>query len=228
MKSLIVPIAADYSGNENKFPYLFNLDDDGLMFCVKAICGLNLSFFDKIYFTILAKYDKRFYLSEMLNVQFKRIGIIDKSEIVVLDNPTKNQPDTVCQTIRAKNIQGFIMIKDADSSFTCDVRNENSVTIYALDSLPWVDTQHKSYVMIDDSYYVTNIIEKKILGRWFCSGGYLFEDSEDFLRYYDNLKKFDQLYISHIIYAMLLDGKMFRPIMVDFYKDWGMKENIKK
>ena len=30
--------------------------------------------------------------------------------------------------------------------------------------------------------------------------------------------------MSHVVYAMLLDKKLFRPIIADNYQDWGNKQ----
>ena len=65
------------------------------------------------------------------------------------------------------------------------------------------------------------IIEKRILGRDFCAGGYFFEDSELFCKIFDDLKNYKPLYMSHIVYKALLDGHSFRPTKVNNYKDWG-------
>ena len=85
-----------------------------------------------------------------------------------------------------------------------------------------MDPQHKSYVAVDDMFYVTNIIEKRVVSRFFSAGGYCFEDAMDFCSYYEKLKDYAPLYLSHIIYAMLLDKKIFRPIQIDDYQDWAV------
>lgn len=47
-----------------------------------------------------------------------------------------------------------------------------------------------------------------------------------FCKYYTSLRHYDRLYLSHIIYAMLLDKKTFRPFLVKNYKDWGSKRML--
>ena len=72
-------------------------------------------------------------------------------------------------------------------------------------------------------FYVTNIIEKRIVSHFFSAGGYGFEDSELFCLYYEKLNnKGAQLYLSHIIYSMLLDNIIYRPIIVNNYVDFEM------
>ena len=47
--TLIVPIAADTDKMGTEMPYLFGLDSNGLMYCVKSIMGLPLEAFSDIY-----------------------------------------------------------------------------------------------------------------------------------------------------------------------------------
>ena len=222
MMTLIVPIAADKADYAHKLPQPFSLDDEGMMYCVRAITGLPLSEMDDIYFVILRDHDERFFLSEQLAMQFRRHGLT-KAHVTILDKPTKSQVETVARAIEVNGITGMVFIKDADCFFTADeILPQNSVAIYALENLPIVDPQHKSYVAVDDMFYVTNIIEKRVVSRFFSAGGYCFEDAQEFCRYYEKLKDYDSLYLSHVIYSMLLDKKIFRPIEIDDYQDWSV------
>ena len=216
--SLIVPIAADKPLYANEMPYVFRLANDGIMQCIKSVLGLNLEVFDNIYFTILDKHDKQYCLSDLFCLQFKRLKM-SNAKIVVLKE-TRSQADTVYKTIMHEKISGSIFVKDADCSFVCEIDRKNSVAIYPLENLQWVNPQHKSYVQVDDMYYITNIIEKKIVSHYFCAGGYCFEHVEDYCKYYETLQNNDGLFISHIIYSMLLDKNIFRPIIIDEYIDF--------
>ena len=222
MMTLIVPIAASNAEYEHKLPQPFRLDDEGTMFCVKAIAGLPLQDIDDIYFVILREHDERYMLSEQLFLQFRRKNLT-KAHVTILKQPTKSQAETVARAIEENNITGMVLIKDADCYFTTDeILPQNGVAIYPLEDLPIVDPQHKSYVAVDDMFYVTNIIEKRVVSHFFSAGGYCFEDALEFCRYYERLKEYSPLYLSHIIYAMLLDKKIFRPILIEDYQDWGM------
>ena len=220
--SLIVPVAEDRDQYKTVIPHVFQLAEDGTIFCLKAITGMNLSMFDNIYFTILKSMDDRYSISEMLRLQC-RIHGINNVKIVILDEKTKSQPETVYQTIRREHINGSIFIKDADNYFSCEIFNHNSIAIYPLETLKWVNPQDKSYVAIDDMHYVTNIIEKRIVSHYFSAGGYCFENSNQFVTYYEKYAhKKGRLYISHIIYAMLLDRQIFKPLMVEDYIDFNL------
>ena len=221
--NLIVPIASYKGEYLNSLPLVFVKDEEGLIPCIKAVQALDYSRFDHIYFTILRTLDNQHNLSALLQEQFNRIGLM-RAEIVVLEEPTISQPDTIYQTIQKAHIQGTIFIKDADCSFSGEILPQNGVVIYPLESLPWVNPQNKSYVAVDDNFYVTNIIEKKIISHYFLAGGYCFEDAELYCRYYLPFAEQKGLYLSHIIYSMLLEKHLFRPILATQYTDFEMQK----
>lgn len=228
MKSLIVPMGGLIGENDNLIPYLFRLNSSGFMYCVEAIRGLDLDSFDAIYYAIPKEVNDRYFLSDMLLIQFKRMNILSKVSIVLLKSPTRNQAETVYRTIIQMNINGSIMIKDSDGYFQSTLSAENGIMIYPIDAMEVINPQNKSYVSIDDFYYVTNIIEKKIIGRWFAAGGYVFESSEEFCHYYKKLAAYSSLRISHVIYSMLVDNCIFRPVKVKFFDDWGTEREWAK
>lgn len=221
--SLIIPAAADNASQPDSMPYVFSLDHSGIMLCIRSIQGLNLNAFDNIYFTILRKHAQMFCLDELFKLQFKRLGLSNVS-LVILDHPTKSQVETVQQTLTQENIKGSIFVKDADGYFTSEVLRENGVAVFALENLEMVDPRHKSYVSLDDMYYVTNIIEKRIVSHYFNVGGICLEDTVLFQHYYKRLLQMSidgRMCMSHIVYAMLLDKLKFRPIMAKEYIDYG-------
>lgn len=224
-KTIIVPIAADKPEYESIMPHVFRMNNNGVMLCLAGLTGLNIDDVDHIYFTILRKHSQHFKLREMMEIQFSRLGLDEKAEIVELDEPTASQPDTIIKTIETKHVTGALMVKDADCYFEATIALENSVYTFPLDSMSQVNPQGKSYIQTDDMYYITNIIERRIIGRDFCAGGYYFEDVADFVRYYEQSAQYHPLYMSHIIYSALLDGKNFRPMKVKNYKDWGTRKD---
>ena len=220
--TLIVPVANNCDEYENSIPPVFKLSKEGISFCLKSILNLNLDLFDKIYFTILKSLDEKYSLSNLLTLQFNRIGLRN-AQIIILEESTNSQPETVYETICRAKINGAIFIKDADCGFSAEIIRQNSVAIFPLEQLKWVNPQNKSYVTVDDMFYVTNIIEKKIISHFFSAGGYCFENAKEFCDYFKKYKKTHNIYISHLIYAMLLDKKIFRPIIVKDYIDYENK-----
>lgn len=217
--SLIVPAAADTE--DDTLPYVFNLNEKGIMLCIDAILGLNTGAFNRIYYTVLRKHVERFCIDEMMKLQFKRLGL-DNVTVVILDEPTLSQTETLYRTIKKANIVGAIFIKDADGFYKAEVNRANGIALFPLEQMDMVNPKNKSYVSVDDMYYITNVIETKVIGHYFNAGGSCFEDASLFCEYYEQLRaKFPKVYVSHIIYQMLLDRYQFRPIEVEQFKDWG-------
>lgn len=222
--SLFVPVAADKPEYANGLPYVFGLDKDGIIICIKSIMGLDLSKFDNIYFAVLRKHDERFFIVDSLNLQFKRLGIRN-AKVVVLDGATQDQAETIYKTIQQEFIEGSIFIKDADCYFKTELNDTNGVAIFPIEDLETLAPKDKSYVAVDDMYYITNIIEKTVVGHYISAGGYAIKNVVTFNTYYNRLRGYGKLYLSHIIYAMLLDKKTFRPMIVEEYKDWGTRND---
>lgn len=220
--SLIVPAASDKGTEAGTMPHIFSTGRDGVLMCVKSVLGLNLEAFDSIYFTILRKHAEAFDIDSLLTLQFRRLGL-GNVNILILDEPTATQAETIVRTIEKENITGAIFVKDADCFFRAEVYPENGVAVYPLEQLELVDPRHKSYVAVDDMQHVTNIIEKRVVSHLFNAGGYCFEDVAKFLKAYDKYASLGSVYLSHLIYAMLLDGELFRPIQVKEYNDWNIQ-----
>ena len=225
--NLIVPVAADRPEFEDRVPYWMDMHPHGNLFLYEAISGLNLKSFNFIYITLLKKHELKYQISDALMLQFEKVRLIEKLKIVLIESPTQNQPETVAITIEQEKIKGAIVIKDADNHFECNLQPGNFICTYPLDDLTSVNPGNKSYIAIDESSFITNIIEKKIISRWFCVGAYSFEDSALFLNYFKKLAANNKLYISHLIYAMLLDKINFRPANITNYLDWGREKEWK-
>ncbi len=217
--SLIVPAAADTE--DDTLPNVFNLNEKGIMNCINAIQGLNIGIFDKLFFTVLRKHVERFSVDEMMKLQFRRLGI-NNVKVVILESPTESQAETVYRTILQESIKGSVFIKDADCYFECEIVAKNGIALYSLDQLKRVDPQHKSYVAVDDNYYITNVIEKSVVSKFFNAGGYCFENVSQFITFFEKLNCGKGFYLSHVIYAMLLDRIQFRPLQVNNYFDYSI------
>ena len=126
--------------------------------------------------------------------------------------------------IKKANIKGGIFIKDCDNEFNFSIKKniKNEVLTVNLNSVELVDAKNKSYISVDKANFIKNIIEKKIISNFFCCGGYSFYSAKDFVYYSSKLlKKSKDVYVSHVIYKMLLAGHTFSSKEVLEYVDWG-------
>lgn len=135
--------------------------------------------------------------------------------------PTASQPETVAAAIDQLAIRGPIFIKDVDNRFACAPTGANEVAVADLSAADRTSAASKSYVEVNDLGRITTIVEKRVVSSTFCVGGYGFASADDFTRTFGRLRHQPDLYVSHVIYAMLLEGVGFAARPVEGYEDWG-------
>lgn len=227
MRNLIVPIAGESSRFPNMKPKWMLTHPLGDFMVLNAISGLNLKQFNKIFFVCLTEHQDKFQFLDGFQRSLKRRNLLKKSVFHWLDKKTANQPETVNRCIEEQNIRGSIYIKDCDNYFETDSQLDsgNFINYCCLTDFTEINPNNKSYISIDSAAKVENIVEKKIVSTNFCCGGYNFESPEEFSHYYRKLSEFKtNLYISDIIFEMLLEGKQFSAFKAKGYEDWGTAE----
>lgn len=219
--NLIVPMA----GSSTRFPDIrpkwMLTHPNGNYMAIAAIRGLNFEDFTKIYFVYLKAHEEQYKFLKGFKEELEEIGLLSKTTLIELSEPTKDQPETVYQAIKKGKITGAIFVKDSDNSFSVNYKAGNSICYYDLNSAGLIKPKNKSYIMIDHNNNVSNIIEKQVISAFFCVGGYGFEDANLFCETLDGLKLKEERYISNVIYQMILNGKSFQAISVKEYNDWG-------
>lgn len=222
MTTLVVPIAGQSSRFPNLRPKWSLTHPFGFMMVIEAIRALDLDAVERICIVGLEEHDRAFQLTQSLNAQLTELGLADITDIVLLDQPTSSQPETVARGLRRADVSGAIYIKDSDNQFRDRPAAQNAVAGYDLHKVERVNARSKSYFEVNADGLVINIVEKQIISSRFCTGGYSFRDVEEFLAYYDrHAAAKSELYISGIIYGMILDGMVFTHSEVEDYEDWG-------
>jgi len=119
MKNLIIPMG----GKSSRFPgmrpkWMLTHPLTGNLMCVESIRGINLDFFDQIYFVFLKEHEDLYNASEAIKKSIRNtisVGtVLDRINTIVLDMPTNSQAETVYTAIQKTGINGFIYIKDSD------------------------------------------------------------------------------------------------------------------
>ena len=220
MFTLIIPVA----GKSSRFPdmrpkWLLTMPDGKLMI-EKSVEGIDLSVFTRVVIVCLGEHLSKYTSKESVISSFSNATGITP-DIAVLDEPTSSQSETICKAIEVASINGAFFIKDCDNVFTCVPEPLNRVTTVDLNTVELIDAKNKSYVEVDSLGVISNIVEKQVISNQFCCGGYSFQDSDEFIKTYKNIKTDDEIYISHIIYKMLLDGHEFNMLSATNYLDWG-------
>jgi hypothetical protein len=219
--NLIIPAAGQSSRFPKMRPKWMLTHPNGNLMLAEAIRGLDFPGLKKIYLTVLASHLQEFQCLDGIQRQFRQIGLADKLVVVALDQPTQSQPETVARAIEKEKIQGPICIKDSDNYFRLKVPSTNFVSVVDLNQVGFINPSNKSYADVNENHFVTNIVEKRVISNFFCSGAYGFQDAQEYLGYFNALSGLKSLYLSHIIYRMLLDNKAFSAAVCSDYSDWG-------
>ena len=173
----------------------------------------------------LKKYIEQENVYHEITQNFK---IFNNFELVILDKNTTSSAETITKAIEKLNIKGEIYLKDADDYFDVNEVNPNEVCVFSLNDTKNITPGNKSYVKKTDNNQILNIVEKKVISSDFCCGLYSFESAEDFVNTFKKIQMVGEVYISHVIYQMLLDGKQFYSNQVTNFIDWGTQEDWDK
>jgi hypothetical protein len=161
---------------------------------IESITGLNLDFFEKIYFICLKEHENQYQFLNGFETELKKIGIGSKTEIILLEEETGSQSETVFVAIKKRNITGFVFVKDSDNYFEVNLTDQNNqICYFDLNKKDGINARNKSYLELDTNGIVSNIVEKKIISSNFSVGGYGFSSAEEFCKTYENLKDIEIL-----------------------------------
>lgn len=221
MVNLILPAAGQSTRFPNMRPKWLLVHPWGHLMVTAALQGLDQSQVDAIYLIVQREQLDAHATEAGITQAFIDAGITTPLHLLALPEPTRNQPETVVRAIEHFGIQGPIFVKDVDNSFSCSVQAQNALATHDLQRMGLVNAANKSYITTDDNGLVNNIVEKRVIGSQFCVGGYSFERAQDFVDYFHKQTSDASLYISHLIFNMILDGAAFRAQAVTAYEDWG-------
>ena len=217
---LILPIAGRSSRYEGLRPKWMLNHPNGNLMLAEAIMGLDMSEIDLIVVICLREHYDAYGVEGMLEKQFRKLGLYEKLRTVVIES-SNSQPHTVYQGLQTLNISGPIFIKDSDNFFRYSPKAGNSICYVRIGDSNCINPGNKSYIRMNEAGSVVNIVEKHIISDTFCVGGYSFADASDFNTTFKKLENMESLYVSHIIYQMILDRCCFLGTQVEDYCDWG-------
>ena len=168
----------------------------------------------RVFVTVLKEHDEQFGVVKRLKYIFG-----DKLIITVLDQRTRGSADTVYQTIKKNNITGPFLVRDCDSFFDHDIDTTNNI-IYCTHIDGNTKLTQKSYIEFNEQDIISNIVEKKIIGEYFCVGGYQFSSAKSFCDTYESIDfPSKEIYLSTIVSSMLNSDQIFLKREVRNYID---------
>lgn len=219
--AVIIPCA----GRSSRFPgtrpkYLLTLYDGDTMFERAAKDYPD----EDIHFIILKEHKDKYDASEAIYKAFK-----DRDNIFVhvLPKVTSGPAETVYTVTKHLKDQP-ILIRDCDSFFDVPLKKTNHVCLADLrDNKSITNVAAKSYAVLNDQDFITNIVEKTVVSNYICVGGYGFESSDQFNSVFERQSKQfkGEIFISHIIKDMLHDNT-FEAEIVQNYIDCGTYEEF--
>lgn len=201
---------------------------DGNLMIQKVVKGLNLEVYDKIIITIVKEHVEK-YEADIILEQAFNIDKNSKFEILILDEFTSCQAETVYKTLLKQNVVGSFDVKDSDSYIKYDNSGYDAF-IVGLDISKFGKEisrlNSKSFLIVDINDNVVDIFEKKIKSQYISVGLYGFDDVGKFNRAYEKIKDnnfdYDEIYLSHIISYLIGTGKsVYHFINASEYEDWG-------
>jgi len=216
---LVIPAASPKY--EKSFSHVFNYNEDGIINIIEGILKMPYNEFEKIYVTITSVINSKYNIANRLIEECVNNNI-DNFEVVILDDSTRNQVETVFKTISMdNNIDGGIFIKDADSIIQInEIPDNDTVYTYKLENVDMIRPTTKSYVAKTNEDIVTNIIEKRVIGSEFCAGGYYFSDIFSFIDYCVELSEYDNLYMSDLMFHSILNhNNIIKAELVEYFKE---------
>jgi hypothetical protein len=219
---VIVPCCGNSSRFPGQPPKWTLPDHDGRPMLCLAVSGLQFSIDDMVV-TILREHETKYSIVAGLEKAFER-----PVKVVILDEKTRSQSETVARTIEALDLHEPCLVKDSDGYFKFDdlEQQDNYVCVDSLNNFDSINPRNKSYLQIDHKGVVTNIREKVVISDLFNVGGYYFNSPQTFLEFYHRLSrdKADwnrELYLSDVIGAMILEGIPFHARRTTGFQDWG-------
>jgi hypothetical protein len=152
------------AGKSSRFPnmrpkWMLTHPMSNRFMAIESILGLNLDFFDKIYFICLEGHEKQYSFSHGFKKEIESLNLQNKTEISFLKEQTKSQSETVYNFLIQNNIDGFIFIKDSDGYYQCNIENENNqAAFFDLNDMDNINARTKSYIEFDINGIITNIV----------------------------------------------------------------------
>ena len=219
---LLIPCAGKSSRYPTEKPkYLLTMPDGKLM--IQATTESIVSQFDRIFFAVLKEHDEKFHSSAILKKLFP------KSEVLVIDEVTRGQAETIVKMLKHFNIKDSFLVKDSDAYFELKLpyeSNKNYISICDAKKIHTAKLYNKSFVEISNQKYILRT-SLQIISNFFSCGGYFFSSAIDFI---ENFKKYEEMqmegefFVSNIIDIMIDNNHIFHPMECINYGDWGTYE----
>jgi hypothetical protein len=226
--NIILPVAGKSSRFPNLRPKWLLTNPNGNLMIVDSILGMGLQNITSLNLIYLKEHEEKFSFKQGLLKNLKQYNLDTKINFIELETETAHQVETVRLGLEHIADDISFLIKDSDNSFKINVTSteHNFVSYCKLDQLKSTDVASKSYLELDSMNVINNIVEKKVISDKFCCGAYFFKSSHEFLKF-SNIQS-SNLFVSDVVFNMLLNKETFVGIECTEYEDWGTLDAWKK
>jgi len=168
---------------------------------------------------ISEKYDVSLILEQLFG---------DRIVLVEIPYQTKSPAETINYVIENHIKEDCsIIIKDSDGYvdvIDMDTMEDNFCIGVDLAKNKVNNIIAKSFLKKDKNDIINDIVEKKISSNYICAGVYGFKSAMDFSKEYHSLSNMSlsgEIFVSHIVYSLIIKGQLFKYIDSTEFMDWG-------
>ena len=224
MSTLIIPCA----GRSTRFPgvrpkWMLTYPDGKLML-EKSMEGLAVPSLKRLIITVVKEHCEKYDADLIIKQVFG-----DKAEICILDDFTSSQSETVFLTIEKMNVNGGFIAKDSDGYVKVLVEEFDNflVGVDLRKNMGISNVAGKSFLVLNEQNMIIDIVEKSVCSNIINIGVYGFRSAEDFVKYYEIVKKAwssekGEIYLSHVASYMIGQKEYFLYKETVKYEDWGL------
>jgi hypothetical protein len=143
----------------------------------------------------------------------------------LIDGPTQSMVQTLTtMLVELENDNEFI-VKDCDNSIGVDLSgltdHKNAISYVDLRDYPNVVAHNKSFIKINSSLLLDEIIEKEIVSPFINVGCVKFGSVSSFLSAVSDCQINGELFVSDIVRVLISRGEIFQTLKAETYDDWG-------
>jgi len=230
MALLLIPAAGAstrFNFNRPKFLLQHPLGGTMLENSIAGLGNLKNQGIEKVLVVSLASYFEEVSSKKLVNSLKDRFSI--PIELLLLDKPTTSMVDTVVKGIEFFDQEEAIIVKDCDNFVKLKEGNLNLdfnlITTVDISVFNNIRPDNKSYLSINETGMLLNIVEKKIISSDINIGCVKFISTSDFLSCAMEMKSTSEAFVSDVIRLMLNRGNQFVAINAENYEDWGTQKD---
>lgn len=229
MKTLIVPCCGNLAYGDKPAYLLCN--SSGEMLLSVAVSGMDLTIFDRVIVVIPALHEQKWQATEKIQASISHENV----DVAMLNHETAGPANTILEAIEQFNVQGSIVVKDADNYIKYNDGGEGNfvvgIDVYDYDG-EIRNLKNKSFIVCNEQNQLLDVVEKRICSSQVCLGAYGFADVQDFVdainALHDPIYDLKSLYVSEAItYLMGYKGMNFNYVVAADYKNWGNDYDLK-